>query len=397
MDKKSSDILNMIKALERLEMGDLARLVRIRNRILYNDVNQDDIDYVYDTFGRVGELKQFDASVSKKRSSRAWYLLPLFLSLLGGLIAYVGLRHVDPKLARNTLLLGIVTLVVFVGLVAAGAMYDADRVDDSLFDEDVVSTIQNQAISDESEDVDVSEDVVAPGKPEAISMRESEIHTVSHDSIPEYVDSGIVILALEEAISAWKSSNSFVEFELVESDGNVHIEWRRWMPSGGLGLHTVHDVESNGADNHFIVIRLGNDDCHSQYQQYSMQSLKYIIAHEMGHYLGLRHIDEEDHLMYSGEFFDVDTISTFDNRGYTIPDVTAPDILTQQGQEILVNIESVKKDLHEIVLARQQLKEQEANQDLLASNTKKHNETVLLLDSLDDDISCVELVDQYFK
>ena len=396
MDKKSDDILNMIKALERLEMGDLARLVRIRNRILYGDVNPDDIDYVYDTFGRVGELKQFDASVSKKRSSRAWYLLPLFLSLLGGLIAYAGLRHVDPNLARNTLLLGIVTFVVFVGLVAVGAMYDTDRVEDSLF-EDAASTIQNQAISDEPENVDVQEYVVTPSKPEVIPMRESEIHTISHDSIPEYVDSGIVILALEEALSAWKSSNSFVDFELVESDGDVHIEWRRWMPSGGLGLHTVYDVKSGGADNHFITVRLGNDDCHSQYQQYAMQSLKYIIAHELGHYLGLRHIDEEGHLMYSGELFDVDTMSTFDSRGYTIPDVTAPDILTQQGQEILVQIESVKKDLHEIVLVRQQLKEQGANQELLASNTKEHNETVLLLDSLDDDISCVELVDQYFK
>lgn len=46
-----------------------------------------------------------------KRRSGLWYLLPSFLSIIGGIIAYFGIRHDDPKKARNCLLLGIVLTI----------------------------------------------------------------------------------------------------------------------------------------------------------------------------------------------------------------------------------------------------------------------------------------------
>lgn len=46
--------------------------------------------------------------VQKKRS-RLWYLLPIFLYAVGGLVAYFLLRSTDPALANNSLWIGIIT------------------------------------------------------------------------------------------------------------------------------------------------------------------------------------------------------------------------------------------------------------------------------------------------
>ena len=46
------------------------------------------------------------------RRSRWWYLLPIFLTIVGGVIAYFVLRHDDPQKARNCLVFGIVIFVM---------------------------------------------------------------------------------------------------------------------------------------------------------------------------------------------------------------------------------------------------------------------------------------------
>ena len=163
------------------------------------------------------------------------------------------------------------------------------------------------------------------------------------------------------------------------------------MPSGGLGLHTVFDVESNSTGNNVITIRLGNDDCHSNYQVYDTVSLKHTIAHELGHYLGLRHNDDKDHLMYSADLFNVDSISTYDDRMYVIPVIDRPVIKTQHGQDILLQIESTEKSLQDIITMREKLKDDVGDQDLLNSNTERYNETVNLLNSFEDELKCVEI------
>ena len=48
--------------------------------------------------------------------SNAWFLLPIFLGIVGGVIAFFVLRHDDPQKARNCLYLGIVLAAVGIGL-----------------------------------------------------------------------------------------------------------------------------------------------------------------------------------------------------------------------------------------------------------------------------------------
>ena len=44
--------------------------------------------------------------------SNFWFLLPIFLGLIGGIIAYFVLRQNDPKKAKNCLYLGIVLAII---------------------------------------------------------------------------------------------------------------------------------------------------------------------------------------------------------------------------------------------------------------------------------------------
>ncbi|MCE9616915.1 MAG: hypothetical protein K8Q88_00935 [Nitrosarchaeum sp.] len=47
-----------------------------------------------------------------KSRSNMWYLLPILVGLIGGVIAYWILRHDDPKKAKKCLYLGIALAIV---------------------------------------------------------------------------------------------------------------------------------------------------------------------------------------------------------------------------------------------------------------------------------------------
>jgi len=47
-----------------------------------------------------------------KSRSNMWYLLPILVGLIGGIIAYLVLRHDDPQKARTCLYVGITLAIV---------------------------------------------------------------------------------------------------------------------------------------------------------------------------------------------------------------------------------------------------------------------------------------------
>jgi len=48
----------------------------------------------------------------EKKRSNLWFLLPIFLGLIGGIIAYFVLRNDDPNKAKNCLYLSIVLAAI---------------------------------------------------------------------------------------------------------------------------------------------------------------------------------------------------------------------------------------------------------------------------------------------
>ena len=66
-------------------------------------------------------------SEQQRQRSKAWYLLPVFLGILGGIIGFFVMRHDSPKMARNSLIIGVANLVVgiIIGYVSSIATLDA--------------------------------------------------------------------------------------------------------------------------------------------------------------------------------------------------------------------------------------------------------------------------------
>ena len=55
----------------------------------------------------------------ERQRSNWWYLLPIFLGIIGGIIAYFALRNDDRKKAKKCLYLGLIlwAILIFVQLV----------------------------------------------------------------------------------------------------------------------------------------------------------------------------------------------------------------------------------------------------------------------------------------
>lgn len=82
-------------------------------------------------------------SETQRDRSRLWYLLPIFLSIVGGLVAYFLLRSSDPTVAKNALLIGIIITAIFGAI--AGAVYlaylnDMNLVRERLSESKIVDT-----------------------------------------------------------------------------------------------------------------------------------------------------------------------------------------------------------------------------------------------------------------
>jgi|TARA_B110000014_G_C19785055_1_gene408062 hypothetical protein len=49
---------------------------------------------------------------SEKTRSNAWYLLPIFVGMIGGIIGYLIIRKDDPRKAKNCIYIGLGMMVI---------------------------------------------------------------------------------------------------------------------------------------------------------------------------------------------------------------------------------------------------------------------------------------------
>ena len=65
----------------------------------------------------------------EKIRSRAWYLVPIFFGLIGGIIAYFAIRKDDPQKAKKCLWVGIILTMINVIMsisLASSGIYEQD-------------------------------------------------------------------------------------------------------------------------------------------------------------------------------------------------------------------------------------------------------------------------------
>lgn len=234
------------------------------------------------------------------------------------------------------------------------------------------------------------EEVPAHAEPQGISSATPPdvIHSVGYSDIPGYVDVPIVELAVIDAVQKWNMANPDMDFTIAESDADVTINWARYLPGSGLGLHHATVADNGTRQGHTITVRLGIDDCRSEYRPFAHGTLQYVIAHEIGHYLGLRHIDDKDHLMYSEELFNVDAARVYDNLNLNIPRLERPDIATTAGLEIQHEIDMLNAELERVQMQRQELRDAGVSLD---DNTAAHNDLVQKIQELEDRLLCANI------
>jgi len=64
----------------------------------------------------------------KRKRSNAWYLLPIFFGMIGGVIAFLFLRRDDSRMARNCLYIGIIMIMIGIlfNILIAASIPDLD-------------------------------------------------------------------------------------------------------------------------------------------------------------------------------------------------------------------------------------------------------------------------------
>ncbi|MDE0267131.1 MAG: hypothetical protein OXK17_09010 [Thaumarchaeota archaeon] len=99
---------------------------------------------------------------SEPRNSKAWFLLPIFLGIIGGFIMFMILRQGNPGMAKNGVILGAVLTTLF-----------------------VVITVAPLSMSPESPDVILEEESMEQGTAPAPVTAPSEILTPPPPVIPQ--------------------------------------------------------------------------------------------------------------------------------------------------------------------------------------------------------------------
>jgi hypothetical protein len=181
-------------------------------------------------------------------------------------------------------------ILLVIGLVIGGALFVTDI--------DISSVTQ-----------EINEKVWTSGDSliSTIDSLDSNYITISYDPIPSYANESYVKNSISNALQRWMNVNPDLTIQLVESGGDVHIEWKKNI----LGNHAGQITGG------LIEIELGSNDCMGNWNQYAIFSLSDTISHEIGHYIGLGHSSDESHLMW-GTVEPYPDIN-FDDLEYNIP------------------------------------------------------------------------------
>jgi hypothetical protein len=53
-----------------------------------------------------------EAAETINKPSKLWYLLPILLGIIGGIVGYIAIKDKDRKMAKNLLIIGVAILII---------------------------------------------------------------------------------------------------------------------------------------------------------------------------------------------------------------------------------------------------------------------------------------------
>jgi hypothetical protein len=79
----------------------------------------DNVNFCPDCGGNLNSPSSRGGLYNPRERSAWWYLAPLLLGLIGGIIAYLIIKNDDPQKAKNCLIIGVILTVI--GLIISAA------------------------------------------------------------------------------------------------------------------------------------------------------------------------------------------------------------------------------------------------------------------------------------
>ena len=249
-----------------------------------------------------------------------FYALISLITFLSGFLPYLLLKNRDPHRAQNVLILGVAIVVFWIFIAIIGIFMD-DPDTFVQFPQEINNNDNTDTVVQFPQEINNNDNTEPISDTRAAVPVPPNVHSViSYNDIPSYADEEDTMQALKLAVFAWEQKNPSVEFDLAkDADGDVHIRWVRQLDDNTRGLWRHVDMQTIGNVD-YVLIELGLY-CDSHYQLYPKRYVAFIITHELGHHLGLGHITDPNHLMFSGLEPSARAVDSdyYDTRGYVVP------------------------------------------------------------------------------
>ena len=184
---------------------------------------------------------------------------------------------------------------------------------------------------------------------DAITPKPYNLYTYSINPIPDVPNKSIPSDAIKKSLSVWEENNPDIEF--IETDDSPHmvINWKIYEAETHQGVANCIFYDNGDVRDCELDISLGQNDCNGNYVQQDVNNVSNTIMHEMGHSFGLKHSNDENHLMY-GE----DGIYQMDNLGYNIPHTLEEYYVGQKTIENKYDLLESKMDSLELKISQLQ-------------------------------------------
>jgi len=184
---------------------------------------------------------------------------------------------------------------------------------------------------------------------DVITPKPYNLYTYSINPIPDVPNKSIPLDAVKKALSMWEENNPDIEFIETNDSPHIVINWKVYEAESHQGVANCIFYENNDVRDCELDISLGQNDCNGKYVQQDVNNVSNTIMHEMGHSFGLKHSNDENHLMY-GE----DGIYQMDNLGYNIPHTLEEYYVGQKTIENKYDLLESKMDSLELKISQLQ-------------------------------------------
>lgn len=152
------------------------------------------------------------------------------------------------------------------------------------------------------------------------------------DTIPHYaLQPDLLKSSVHKAFDSWSDLNPQLKFSETYADPVIAISWERYSLDDDIAGEYLGGNYGDANGGGTITIMMGDLDCNGNLAQWNAESIHNTMTHEIGHFLGLAHSFDENHLMYGTN--NPKPTAYFDNLGYVLPDNI--DINGFMGQRLL--------------------------------------------------------------